>query len=70
LLRERRGTGGFGYDPLFYVPALNATFAELSSYTAEGSGTKNNHSHRAAAMRALEPRLVAYFRLANPEGSG
>ena len=64
LLRERRGIGGFGYDPLFYVPALNATFAEL------GSGTKNDHSHRAAAMRALKPTLVDYFRLANLEGSG
>lgn len=64
ILRERRGTGGFGYDPLFYVPALGATFAEL------GSGTKNDNSHRAAAMRALKPKLAEYFQLAKPRGSG
>ncbi|HUH02204.1 MAG TPA: RdgB/HAM1 family non-canonical purine NTP pyrophosphatase, partial [Kofleriaceae bacterium] len=55
ILRERRGTGGFGYDPLFYLPELGATFAEL------GLGTKNDRSHRARAMQALKPRLIAYF---------
>ena len=30
ILREQRGTGGFGYDPLFYFPSLGKTFAELS----------------------------------------
>ena len=64
ILREGRGTGGFGYDPLFYVPSLSATFAEL------GSGTKNDNSHRAAAMRALKPKLIRYFQLANPDSSG
>jgi XTP/dITP diphosphohydrolase len=56
LLDSRRGTGGFGYDPLFYVPELDATFAEL------GVGTKNDLSHRARAMRAMKPKLAAYFR--------
>jgi len=64
ILTERRGTGGFGYDPLFHVPELGATFAEL------GSGTKNDHSHRARAMQAIAPRLAAYFRLANRVSSG
>ena len=64
ILEEPRGTGGFGYDPLFYVPELGATFAEL------GVGTKNDLSHRARAMRALEPDLEGYFRLAKPGHSG
>ncbi len=60
VLRERRGTGGFGYDPLFYVPELGATFAEL------GVGAKNDRSHRAVAMKAMKPLLIRYFQLANP----
>ena len=64
ILRERRGTGGFGYDSLFYVAELGATFAEL------GVGTKNQQSHRARAMKALYPRLVDYLRLAKGETEG
>src|ERR1019366_7061332 len=45
ILREARGTMGFGYDPLFYVPALGRSFAEL---TAE---EKARVSHRGAALR-------------------
>ena len=56
ILRRPRGRGGFGYDPLFYAPELDATFAEL------GVGAKNDLSHRARAMAALAPRLVEYFR--------
>jgi XTP/dITP diphosphohydrolase len=56
VLESARGTGGFGYDPLFYVPELAATFAEL------GVGTKNDLSHRARAMRAMKPKLAAYLR--------
>jgi XTP/dITP diphosphohydrolase len=63
VLRERRGTGGFGYDPLFWVPALGATFAEL------GVGTKNDLSHRAQAMKAMKPLLIEHFRLAKPGAS-
>ena len=55
ILDAPRGAGGFGYDPLFWVAALGATFAEL------GVGTKNDLSHRARAMRAMKPRLAAYF---------
>jgi XTP/dITP diphosphohydrolase len=45
LVTTARGTGGFGYDPLFYFPALGKTFAELP--LAE----KRRHSHRGAAFR-------------------
>jgi len=64
VLDHRRGTGGFGYDPLFWAPELGATFAEL------GVGSKNDLSHRARAMRAMKPRLIDYFRLAKPGSSG
>ena len=55
VLDAPRGTGGFGYDPLFLVPALGQTFAEL------GVGTKGEMSHRARAMQAIKPRLLAYL---------
>jgi XTP/dITP diphosphohydrolase len=47
LLTQARGTGGFGYDPLFFIPALDRTMAEID--LAE----KNRLSHRAVAFRAL-----------------
>ena len=47
ILHNPRGSGGFGYDPLFMLPDLGVTFAEL---TAE---QKNERSHRARAFRAL-----------------
>ena len=55
ILDAPRGTGGFGYDPLFYSPELALTFAEA------GIGTKSELSHRARAMRAMRPQLVAYL---------
>jgi XTP/dITP diphosphohydrolase len=55
VLDAPRGTGGFGYDPLFLVPELGQTFAEL------GIGTKGELSHRARAMQAIKPRLLAYL---------
>jgi len=45
LLTIPRGTQGFGYDPLFYFPALGKTFAELSLEQ------KRAHSHRGKAFR-------------------
>lgn len=45
ILEEPRGSNGFGYDPLFYFPAINKTFAEL---TAE---EKAKYSHRGAAFK-------------------
>jgi XTP/dITP diphosphohydrolase len=47
ILEAPRGSGGFGYDPVFYFPALGKTFAEL---TAE---EKNKQSHRGKAFRKL-----------------
>jgi XTP/dITP diphosphohydrolase len=51
ILMQGRGDLGFGYDPLFLVPALGRTMAELP--LAE----KNRLSHRAAAFRALADAL-------------
>lgn len=47
ILEAPRGTGGFGYDPLFYFPPLGRTFAEITSEE------KFAHSHRGKAFRAL-----------------
>ncbi len=47
IIDEPRGEGGFGYDPVFFLPDVNKTMAEL---TAE---EKNLISHRARAIRAL-----------------
>jgi XTP/dITP diphosphohydrolase len=47
LLESPRGTGGFGYDPIFLVPELNKTFAELSR------DEKNRLSHRGRAFLRL-----------------
>ncbi len=47
LMTEPRGTGGFGYDPLFYFPPLEKTFAELPL------DQKRANSHRGHAIRAF-----------------
>jgi len=52
LLEEPRGSGGFGYDPIFYFPALGKTFAELSR------AEKNQHSHRGLAFQGLLASLL------------
>jgi len=51
ILEAPRGTGGFGYDPLFYLPALDRTMAELDLET------KLSLSHRGRAIQALLPML-------------
>ena len=51
ILVEPRGAGGFGYDPLFWVAALDATFAEVPPEV------KNRISHRSDALRRALPRL-------------
>ena len=53
LLERPRGSGGFGYDPIFYVPEHAASVAELPP------GTKNASSHRARAVEALLAQLGA-----------
>jgi XTP/dITP diphosphohydrolase len=45
ILDHLRGTGGFGYDPMFYFPEIRKTFAELTPRE------KANYSHRGAAFR-------------------
>lgn len=47
-----RGSGGFGYDPLFYIASLGLTAAELEP------SQKNGISHRGLALRALAARLA------------
>lgn len=51
ILREKRGTNGFGYDPVFFVPSLNKAMAEL---TPEQKGAI---SHRGNAIRKLAEQL-------------
>ena len=52
ILDAPRGTGGFGYDPLFYLPGLGNTMAEIDL------DTKLSLSHRGRAIAALLPKLV------------
>ncbi len=52
ITRDPRGNMGFGYDPIFYIPRLEKTFAELS--TAE----KNKLSHRGLALQKLRKILI------------
>ncbi len=47
VLESARGSAGFGYDPLFYLPSFGRTVAELDR------DTKNELSHRAEAARAM-----------------
>ncbi|MBD0381640.1 XTP/dITP diphosphatase [Paenibacillus sedimenti] len=51
IISEPRGESGFGYDPLFYIPEIGKTMAEL---TVE---EKNEMSHRAKALRQFLDRL-------------
>lgn len=54
IARQPRGEGGFGYDPLFYVPEERRTLAELAS------GAKNRISHRARALEQARIFLREY----------
>lgn len=51
ITRQPRGEGGFGYDPVFYLPQCGCTMAELSQ------DEKNRVSHRARAVEAALPML-------------
>jgi XTP/dITP diphosphohydrolase len=55
ILEAPRGSGGFGYDPLFFLPDRDQTMAEL------GAELKGEISHRARAMQAIKPRLLGYL---------
>jgi len=55
IVRAPRGSGGFGYDPVFLVPDLGRTFAELSA------AEKDRRSHRARALTDLRAALVRFL---------
>jgi XTP/dITP diphosphohydrolase len=57
IIREPRGEGGFGYDPLFLIPEYHRTFGELSP------AVKHALSHRARALAQLRPVLRRLFHL-------
>lgn len=52
ILEEEKGSGGFGYDPMFEIPEYSLTFGEL------GDAVKSVLSHRARAMRQFLPQLL------------
>ena len=52
ISKSIKGDGGFGYDPIFFVPHLGKTFAELSSIE------KNKISHRGIALQKLRKILI------------
>ncbi len=51
ILRKPQGDGGFGYDPIFYIPSEGASMAEISAER------KNVISHRARALTEIEKKL-------------
>ena len=55
ILRAPRGSGGFGYDPIFFDPQRNAGAAELDS------AEKNRISHRGQALARLREQLATEF---------
>jgi XTP/dITP diphosphohydrolase len=57
ILHSKQGTGGFGYDPVFYLPEMGRTMAELSLEE------KNRISHRAQAFRKSVPILKALLQV-------
>jgi XTP/dITP diphosphohydrolase len=56
IIPEERGTGGFGYDPIFWLPELGKTMAELTMEE------KNRLSHRARAVRKIKGTLAQLLR--------
>jgi XTP/dITP diphosphohydrolase len=51
IIKKEQGTNGFGYDPVFYVPSMKKTVAQL------GSNEKNQISHRGQAILHFKPLL-------------
>lgn len=56
ILKNPTGSGGFGYDPVFYVPEMAETFSEMSQ------DKKNKISHRANALKTFAPKFKEYMR--------
>ena len=59
VTRTKKGVAGFGYDPIFYVPDIGKTFAEMKIEK------KNLVSHRSRAIKALKADLVTYLNASN-----
>ena len=53
---EERGENGFGYDPIFYLPDMSRTTAELSPEE------KNAVSHRGKALEAMKEQIASYLK--------
>mgnify|MGYP000011024859 FL=1 len=53
ILRELKGQNGFGYDPIFFLPELNCTSAQLSAEE------KNQQSHRGQALQEILKHLLS-----------
>ncbi len=58
IIPQERGENGFGYDPIFFLPGLNCSMAELPMQR------KNTLSHRALALIALRPWLLEWLQKA------
>jgi XTP/dITP diphosphohydrolase len=56
IAEEPRGSQGFGYDPIFFVPELKCHLAEVDQ------GVKNSLSHRGRALQAMLPLLVKHLK--------
>jgi len=56
IAESENGSNGFGYDPLFYIPSKDKTFAELTS------DEKNEISHRANALVKLKNELKEFLK--------
>lgn len=57
IIDEMKGTGGFGYDPIFYIPEYRKTLAEL------GDDIKNKISHRYKALTEIKSQLKSFLEL-------
>jgi XTP/dITP diphosphohydrolase len=55
IIESPRGTGGFGYDPVFLPDGQSKTLAEMTPEE------KNSLSHRARAVQLIKPHLISYF---------
>jgi XTP/dITP diphosphohydrolase len=57
IVEQLSGAGGFGYDPLLFIPALSSTVGELAP------AVKNQHSHRAIATRQMAELMRSVWHL-------
>jgi len=59
IAKKEKGKGGFGYDPIFYIPYYKQTLAELAQLTPS---IKNKISHRAKALKQFRERVIPLVR--------